>query len=202
MSAKSAELQARKQEVVRNAIWDTAIDLFADNGYDSVLVDDIAQAAGVSQRSFFRYFASKSDLMGQGIVTYGAMLTEAIRLCPKSALPMEAVRHAVLLVAAEIAAHPRSRKIIAIAAKFPEAREAQFSRRGQVLENVAKAFLARMKPTQKNLLTSRLLAGLTLTILDVASQCWFEGAHKDISVAADRVFEGMRCLMDSTGPKE
>src|SRR5437899_1533793 len=49
-------LQARKQRLVRDAIWDAAIDLFAQEGFDETTVDDIARAAGVSRRSFFRYF--------------------------------------------------------------------------------------------------------------------------------------------------
>src|SRR3954454_14163508 len=76
--AVPATLQARKQLLVRDAIWDTATDLFTDKGFDATTVDDIAQAAGVSRRSFFRYFSSKSDLMAYGMVSYGAELSEAI----------------------------------------------------------------------------------------------------------------------------
>ena len=75
-------LHARKQQFVRDAIWDAATDLFAEKGFDETTVDDIAEAAGVSRRSFFRYFSSKSDLMAHGMVSYGAELSEAIELAP------------------------------------------------------------------------------------------------------------------------
>src|SRR5216684_2163838 len=83
-SNEAPTLQARKQQVVRDAIWDAAIDLFAEKGFDETTVDDIAEAAGVSRRSFFRYFASKSDLMAHGMVNYGAELSAAIDACPQS----------------------------------------------------------------------------------------------------------------------
>ena len=71
-------LQDRKQDLVRSAIWDAAVTLFVAKGFDATTIDEVARAAGVSKRSFFRYFSSKSDLMGQGIVTYGTMITDAI----------------------------------------------------------------------------------------------------------------------------
>ena len=64
-------LQERKQQVVRSAIWDAAIDLFVEKGYDETTVDEVAERAGVSRRSFFRYFSSKSDLVSAGMATYG-----------------------------------------------------------------------------------------------------------------------------------
>ena len=78
MAANSEELLRRKQQVVQDAIWNAAIDLFGEKGFDATTVDDIAAAAGVSQRTFFRYFASKSDLMGQSMLAYGEMLRAAI----------------------------------------------------------------------------------------------------------------------------
>src|SRR5260370_6463750 len=92
-------LQARKQQVVRDAIWDAATDLFADKGFDETTVDDIALAAGVSRRSFFRYFASKNDLMAHGMVNYGAELTAALDACPQTYSLSTAFPHTFLRIA-------------------------------------------------------------------------------------------------------
>src|SRR5690606_39793013 len=40
-----------------------AFELFARQGFDETTVDDIAAAAGIARRTFFRYFASKNDLV-------------------------------------------------------------------------------------------------------------------------------------------
>jgi mycofactocin system transcriptional regulator len=40
-----------------------AVDLFATHGFDAVSVDDVAQAAGISRRTLFRYYASKNAIL-------------------------------------------------------------------------------------------------------------------------------------------
>ena len=72
-----ATLQVRKQQLVRGAIYEAAIDLFGKKGFDQTTVEEVAQAAGVSRRSFFRYYPTKDDLLAQGVVLYGAALTSA-----------------------------------------------------------------------------------------------------------------------------
>ena len=52
----------RAPATTRRALSHTALDLFLERGFDGTVVDDIAAAAGISKRTFFRYFASKNDL--------------------------------------------------------------------------------------------------------------------------------------------
>jgi mycofactocin system transcriptional regulator len=55
---------ARKvpQQTSIEAIERVALELFAARGFEETPVEDIATAAGISRRSFFRYFASKNDI--------------------------------------------------------------------------------------------------------------------------------------------
>lgn len=52
----------RRRSTTQDHIAGVAIDLFAARGFDAVSVDDVAAAAGISRRTLFRYYASKSAI--------------------------------------------------------------------------------------------------------------------------------------------
>ncbi len=182
-------LQARKQQFVRDAIWDAAIDLFDRKGFDETTVDEIAQAAGTSRRSFFRYFESKSDLLAQSVVNYGTAITGAIESCPAGYSPGEMFRSTVLRVAQDSVSHPRTRQVIQIAEKYPAAREAQIARLAEVQDRVAEAFAKRCSQNDQSEIEAQVLAGLTLSMLSVAYVSWFRHPKQDIAAAAEQIFQ-------------
>ncbi|MBN9657494.1 MAG: TetR family transcriptional regulator [Acidobacteria bacterium] len=188
-------LQARKQQFVRDAIWDAAIDLFAEKGFDETTVDDIARAAGVSRRSFFRYFASKNDLMAHAMLSYGTILTSAIDSCPPDHTLREILRSTVLQVVQVSAAHPRTPKIMAILAEHPGAQAAEMSRLPEVQNQVADAFSRRCRMCGEDELAAHLLAGLTLQVAGVAVRWWFEHGRSDISRTVDDVLAKLGHLL-------
>ncbi|CAN5442596.1 hypothetical protein BH11ACT7_BH11ACT7_08670 [soil metagenome] len=80
----------------RQAIQTAADTLFEANGYAETTVRDIADAAGVTERTFFRYFPVKEALLVKDIVARLPMLSAAIRRRPAQETPLEAVENAVL----------------------------------------------------------------------------------------------------------
>ncbi len=197
---RSAGLQKRKQELVRNAIWDAAIDLFAERGFDETTIDEIAEAAGVSQRSFFRYFVSKADLLGQATLLLGSALSEAIEACPADHSPAQAMREAVLQVAVLASEYARTEKIMRVSSQYPAAREAQMSPWAEIQGPVAQAFTRRMKHARKGDISARVLAGLTTSLFDVALSAWFETGRRDIQTTVGNVFATAQQLFDSSAP--
>jgi AcrR family transcriptional regulator len=187
--SKVVALHTRKQDLVRNTIWDAAIDLFAQSGFEETTIEDIAHAAGVSTRTFFRYFASKNDLMGQGMDRYRALLSDAIHNAPKRSSPLQVVRHTVRQVASLAAAQPRVREIVKIAADSVAAREAQLSRRAEVEDAVSEAFAARCRTSPGDEITPRLLTGLALNIVDITFRVWSKRSRAEILDIADDVFD-------------
>lgn len=180
-------LSNRKRQMVRDQIWNTAIDLFAEKGFDETTVDDIARMAGVSQRTFFRYFSSKSDLLAQNMRKYGDLLAEAIHACPRTCSRAEVLRRTVLQVAQYVAAQSSTRKIIEISATYPAAREAQMSRGAEVQDMVATAFARRSRNAKPGDLTPKILARLSLLMIEIALESWFDDSQKDIATTVRQV---------------
>ncbi|MGC2661198.1 MAG: TetR family transcriptional regulator [Bryobacteraceae bacterium] len=186
-TATVVSLNERKQTLVRDTIWEAAIDLFAEKGFDETTVEDIAAAAGTSRRSFFRYFESKSDLMAQPIVSYGTSLTDSLRGGPVTYRPAEVLRYTLLTVAKASAANPRTKKVMEIAAKYPAARQAQIARLAEVQDQVAAAFTERFKKGSKDQTTARVLAALTHSLLSVTFQNWSDSGQGDIAISLKHV---------------
>lgn len=73
-----------------------ARELFAEHGFDATTVDDIAAAAGIGRRTFFRYFASKNDVVWGDFDRGLADLAQRLRASPPAQPLLDALREAVL----------------------------------------------------------------------------------------------------------
>ncbi|GGX97835.1 TetR/AcrR family transcriptional regulator [Streptomyces anandii] len=68
-----------------------AVDLFTEQGYDATTVAQIAERAGVTKSTFFRYFSDKRELLVAGQETLSRLLADGITEAPADAKPLEAV---------------------------------------------------------------------------------------------------------------
>jgi mycofactocin system transcriptional regulator len=75
-----------------------ALRLFAEQGFEETTVDQIAAAAGVSRRTFFRYFDSKTGVLWSQFDQEVAQLREKLAEMPRDLSVMDAVRAAVIAV--------------------------------------------------------------------------------------------------------
>src|SRR3954467_8608075 len=96
-------LRERKKEQTRHALESAALALFAEKGFDGTTVDEIAEACDVSQRTFFRYYGAKEDvLFADGDERLEALLAE-IAARPADELAGRAVQAAFRSTTADYA---------------------------------------------------------------------------------------------------
>jgi len=76
-------LRELKKQRTRLALIDSALELFLAHGYENTTIDEIAAAADVSQRTFFRYFATKEDVVTGFVLEYDSHLIERVRTRPE-----------------------------------------------------------------------------------------------------------------------
>jgi AcrR family transcriptional regulator len=194
-------LQSRKQQLVRDAIFDAAVETFAVKGFDDTTVEDVARAAGVSRATFFRYFSSKDDLLAQNVMDYGAALTKVIKACPSAFTPFQVMRETLLSIARQKVTHPRTRQVIDISLRSASARQAHASRMTEVEESVAMAFAERLVRQSKDDLEPRLLATMTVSAMNVAIMAWYRNDYKDLCTAVEQVLSRFtRIVSDQTKP--
>jgi AcrR family transcriptional regulator len=80
---------------VREALTAAAIDLFQSQGYEETTVDEIAAAAGVGRRTFFRYFPSKEDVIFPDHEARLLRVAEVFANAPKDESPLSVACRAV-----------------------------------------------------------------------------------------------------------
>ncbi len=89
-------LRTRKKEKTRLAIYDAALELFAQQGFDATTVEQIVQQAEVSTATFFRYFPTKGDVVYNSGAFDIDLLEQAIIERPASEDDLTAIRRAVV----------------------------------------------------------------------------------------------------------
>src|SRR5664280_2079930 len=102
----TAGLRERNKLRRREQITEAALRLFAERGFDGATIDEIAAAADVSRRTFFRYFARKEDVILDWKRRTADELREALAARPASETPLDAVHRALATVAAGYGARP------------------------------------------------------------------------------------------------
>lgn len=101
------DLRERRRNATQADLVATALELFTERGFDATTVDDVADAAGVSRRTLYRYFPRKDDLVFAApvgwLVEWDAVIADRR---PQEPL-YELMRRGARAVAQQIAADPQ-----------------------------------------------------------------------------------------------
>jgi AcrR family transcriptional regulator len=68
-----------------------ALELYAERGYDETTVAEIAERAGLTERTFFRHFADKREVLFRGSEQLQQLVVDAVEGAPRAASPLEAI---------------------------------------------------------------------------------------------------------------
>ena len=82
---------ARWEPDSRGRLEQAALALYGERGFENTTVAEIAERAGLTERTFFRYFADKREVLFWGAGTLQELLVSAVVSAPDSAAPIDAV---------------------------------------------------------------------------------------------------------------
>lgn len=192
----------RKRQLVSNELTEAALQLLASRGYDAVTVDEIVAAAGVSRRTFFRYFASKEDVVVQFLADLGAGMRAELAARPGAERPSAALRHAVgagLAACADRSDHAeRALRVVRLILRTPALLARFMERQAGWREELAEELARRLGLDAGTDLYPRLAAGMALSAFDTVLRRWSESeGTEDPTALTDRAFTLIAPALDA-----
>jgi AcrR family transcriptional regulator len=141
----------------RERLAGAALELFVERGYEATTVADIAARAGVTERTFFRHYADKREVLFGDPAEYNAVFTDAFAAAPRDASPLDA---AVLALRAAgrwfEGRHPYARRRATVVAAHAALQEREQVKRLHLTEAIAATLVARGVPEAAAALTAEL----------------------------------------------
>ena len=159
-------LRARARGAVRVQLAELAIELFIKHGYDATTVDDIALAAGVSKRSFFRYFPTKDDVLFHGLDDVVEKLAAEVRSADGD--DWECLRQVLTEWHEQLYVSDR---VLELVESSPALRARMVEKRDGLRRQVSDALRDRPGSTL-DAFTADLLTAAAAAVVDVAAQEW------------------------------
>jgi AcrR family transcriptional regulator len=182
-------LRERKKERTRRLLADVALDLVETRGYDRTTVDDIAAAADVSPRTFFRYFAAKDEALfdraGDVQVQFRALLTSR----PADEPLLVSLREiGSALLAGELVDDTRVRRVLSLAHTEPALRTRYEGLMAMIESDLTEWAAARLGEPP-SALRPRLVAAAVLAARRVAMDIWLESPDADLANEVARAID-------------
>jgi len=140
---KYHEPMTRWQPDARGRLEQAAMELYLERGFGQTTVAQIAERAGVTERTFFRYFADKREMLFAGSEHLKQLMVDAVAAAPPAATPLEAVGAALDAVGTVFVDldHSRTRQIVIDSDSSLQERE--LIKRDRLATAIAEALRAR-----------------------------------------------------------
>ena len=175
-AARVEGLRERHRKRTAADLEAAALDLFSEKGFDAVTIDDIAAAADVSRRTFFRYFASKEDVILSDHPKRLDELEAALDRRPADEPALTALRHAIMSMAGayeDEREHMVRRFSLMTTTPALEARSLCLQRNWETA--VTEMLAARMGVDPAKDLRPGVVAATTMAAMRVATANWLAG---------------------------
>jgi AcrR family transcriptional regulator len=148
--------------------------LYVERGYEQTTVAEIAKRAGLTARTFFRYFADKREVLFAGSASLQDHLVNALEAAPESASPMQAVAAALDAAAAALGQHPEySQQRQAVINANTELQERELIKLAALAAALADGLRRRGVPEPD----ASLAAQTGIVVLRVAFERWVDRPH-------------------------
>jgi AcrR family transcriptional regulator len=170
-------LRERKKARTREAIIDAALDLFASKGFEATTIEDIAAAADVSPRTFFRYFESKVDLVMARNEAHGDKIGPLVAARPASEGPLEALRQVMQQTMCELFADPSVVRELQVMMGTPTLRNRAREHFYEEEAELVGAFAARLGTHDDDLTANVMASAAASTIWTVIERWLAEGTE-------------------------
>jgi AcrR family transcriptional regulator len=189
-------LRERKKAKTRRALEDAALHLFQRQGFDHTTVEQIADACDVSPRTFFRYFATKEDVLFGDSAEKHAAFDAALEARPLDEPPLRSLRAAALELCGTIGGDRERRKVRAeIIAATPVLR-ARGSERQDDWNDAATQILVR-RGAPGSPLTIRLVVAASNAAMRAAVQTWLQDEATELDTLIGDAFDQLAAGFDA-----
>ena len=145
-----------------------ALGLYAEQGYDQTTVAEIAARAGLTERTFFRHFADKREVLFDGAGRFEAAIVAPVDGAPPSATPLDAVGAGIEAAGSVLPALELVRRRHAVILANPELQERELIKLASLAASIAAA-LRRRGVTDT---AAELAAQTGVAVLQVALARW------------------------------
>jgi TetR/AcrR family transcriptional regulator, regulator of mycofactocin system len=175
----------RRPVTSRAELEHVAFDLFDRQGFERTTVDDIARAAGIGRRTFFRYFPSKNDVAWGDFDAELERMRLRLKALPPQLPLMEAIRAAIVdfntFAPEQIGLHRRRMRLIL---QTP-ALQAHSTLRYAAWRQVIDEFAAERTGQRPDALAPRTIGYVALGVAIAAYEQWLETDAADLSELMD-----------------